>query len=120
MGLNMCAAFVRASLCCTTLLLVLLTTLPASSQTQLSVAALPQSNQEKNENAFPIGGSVLSKDGELVGVIDDVIAQETSTKIVIGLAGYLGVGEKDKPTWRRRGLKLAMQARRTGAHDATP
>jgi sporulation protein YlmC with PRC-barrel domain len=44
-----------------------------------------------------IGATVMSSDGELVGAVDDLLlgrAGET-TAVVIGLAGYLGLGEKD-------------------------
>jgi hypothetical protein len=42
-----------------------------------------------------IGAGVLSKDCQLVGVIDDIEHDNTGEKVVVGLAGFLGLGEKD-------------------------
>lgn len=43
-----------------------------------------------------LGATVETRDGELVGAVDQLIAQDGKAQmLVIGLAGYLGAGEKD-------------------------
>jgi PRC-barrel domain protein len=50
-----------------------------------------------NPGAHLIGATVVSQDGQLVGAIDDVIADGAAQPqtIIVGLGGFLGVGEKD-------------------------
>jgi hypothetical protein len=51
--------------------------------------AAVQATAPQNQN--PLGATVYSKDGQLAGAVDQVAGD----RIVIGLAGYLGQGEKD-------------------------
>ena len=69
----------------------------ASSGTQATAPAAPQmpglaavqTAPPKDQN--PLGATVYSKDGRLAGAVDQV----SGDQLVIGLAGYLGQGEKD-------------------------
>jgi hypothetical protein len=48
-----------------------------------------QTAPPKDQN--PLGATVYSKDGRIAGAVDQV----TGDRLVVGLAGYLGQGEKD-------------------------
>ncbi len=72
--------------------------LPASAQssatptanrtTPVQQPALPASPAD---TAQLIGATVFSKDGQLAGAIDDIVGDSA----IIGLGGFLGLGEKD-------------------------
>src|SRR5947209_4614992 len=60
----------------------------------LAASAEPTVNSQSMNGLT--GATVLSRDGELAGVVDAVIdAGAGKQSVVIGLAGYLGAGEKD-------------------------
>jgi hypothetical protein len=74
----------------------------APAAPQMPGLAAVQTAPAKDQN--PLGATVYSKDGRLAGAVDQV----SSDQVVIGLAGYLGQGEKD----------VAIPAK--GLHVTTP
>ena len=74
----------------------------ASRTTPLQQPTLPASPAD---NAKLIGASVFSKDGQLAGVIDDIVGDSA----IIGLGGFLGLGEKDVQV-PRAALQLSPSA----------
>jgi hypothetical protein len=60
---------------------------PVVAQTTGLAAVQGTAPQDQN----PLGATVYSKDGRLAGAVDQVAGDQ----LVIGLAGYLGQGEKD-------------------------
>ena len=74
---------------------------PAAAAQMPGLAAV-QTVPAKDQN--PLGATVYSKDGRLAGAVDQV----SGDQLVIGLAGYLGQGEKD----------VAIPAK--GLHVTTP
>jgi len=74
----------------------------APAAPQMSGHAAVQTVPAKDQN--PLGATVYSKDGRLAGAVDQV----SGDQLVIGLAGYLGQGEKD----------VAIPAK--GLHVTTP
>lgn len=74
----------------------------APAAPQMPGLAAVQTVPAKDQN--PLGATVYSKDGRLAGAVDQV----SSDQVVIGLAGYLGQGEKD----------VAIPAK--GLHVTTP
>jgi hypothetical protein len=61
----------------------------APAAPQMPAVAAVQTAPAKDQN--PLGATVYSKDGQLAGAVD----QMAGDQVVIGLAGYLGQGEKD-------------------------
>ena len=74
----------------------------APAAPQMPGLAAVQTVPAKDQN--PLGATVYSKDGHLAGAVDQV----SGDQLVIGLAGYLGQGEKD----------VAIPAK--GLHVTTP
>lgn len=74
----------------------------APAAPQMPGLAAVQTAPAKDQN--PLGATVYSKDGRLAGAVDQV----SGDQLVIGLAGYLGQGEKD----------VAIPAK--GLHVTTP
>lgn len=74
----------------------------APAAPQMPGLAAVQTVPAKDQN--PLGATVYSKDGRLAGAVDQV----SGDQLVIGLAGYLGQGEKD----------VAIPAK--GLHVTTP
>ena len=74
----------------------------APAAPQMPSLAAVQTAPAKDQN--PLGATVYSKDGRLAGAVDQV----SGDQLVIGLAGYLGQGEKD----------VAIPAK--GLHVTTP
>jgi PRC-barrel domain len=65
-----------------------------------------------------IGASVLSKDHHLVGVIDAVVGDSSGgpKTVIVGLAGFLGLGEKDVAI-PDSGIEAAPRVTRTAAQE---
>jgi sporulation protein YlmC with PRC-barrel domain len=60
-------------------------------------AARPRNIAAPKSATDLIGATVVSKDGRLIGVVDDVQAEGSgqAQTLIVGLGGFLGLGEKD-------------------------
>ena len=61
----------------------------SSALAQTAGLAAVQTAPTQDQN--PLGATVFSKDGQLAGAVDQI----DGDRLIVGLAGYLGQGEKD-------------------------